>query len=305
MLLAEELEFGDVVGTSGRERAGGWASLEIGDVGGKVAGFKSQLGSASLYVDGEGTVFTRRQRSVAGFEIEGDEDDSEGRGRFLAAGDLNRGRARVHVRGGQNGKISGGGGQDQAGEVGDGDVVGVGNTAEAVAGDFETVIERGDAGDEGNIQSGGRSFLGGEDCAGDAAGTPLDGSVEFLGVQRSDKESAAGGVGCELVTIGEFHGDAGSKAAVDVQHGEGGALATDKFAGKQEDARGGSRGRLLGGEDRSEREHKREEERNLPEEARRCRHNEIVVEIGSRQKATDGKDRRVKWPCPAGRFCPI
>ena len=170
----------------------------------------------------------------------------------MAADDLNRGRARVHVRGGQNGKISGGGSKNQPWEIGDGDVVGVGNTAKAVAGDFETIIQRGDAGDKGDIQSGGRGFLGSEDGAGYASRSPLNGGVEFLGVQRGDEESAAGGVGGQLVAIGEFDGDARSEAAVNVQDGEGGTLAADEFAGKQKDARGGGRGRFLGGEGRSE-----------------------------------------------------
>jgi hypothetical protein len=80
MLFADEFELGDVVGAAGGEGAGSGAALKVGYFGGEVAGFEVQFGGASLHADGEGAMLTRRQGCVTGFEIEGNEDDSESGG---------------------------------------------------------------------------------------------------------------------------------------------------------------------------------------------------------------------------------
>ena len=157
-------------------------------------------------------------------------------------------------------------------------MVGIGDSAKAVAGDFQAVSQRSDAGNEGDSLGGRGGLCSGEDGTGDAAGTPFNGGEKLGGVEWRNEESAAGGVGDELVAIGEEDGHAGSETAVDVKDSEGGALAANKLARKEQDTGMGRRWSLLCEErDHNEQERSEEREEEFPAGGRDG-HNEIVVE---------------------------
>ena len=301
MLLANEFEFGGVLGAAAGNGTHCDATLQIGDFGGEVAGFERDFGGAAAHANSQSAMFTGSQGSAAGFQFEGDEDDDEGLHGFLAADHLNLRGAGIEVRRGKNGEIGGRGCEDEARFVVEGDAVGVGDAAEAVPADFNAIAEGSKARNGADLQRGGGRIRGGNNGAGDTARTALDGSVELFDVQWSDKEGAAGGIGGELIAVGEFHGDAGSKAATDIEDREGGAFAADEFAGEKKDTRGGSGRRLLSRSNRAERRQKKESKENSGKNGK-VRHNEIVVENGPGQKCGKRERREQKEPCSRSGF---
>src|SRR5579883_207379 len=137
-------------------------------------------------------MFTGSERRGTGFEIQGNQDDDEGLVGFLAAGDLHLRRAGIHVRWRNHGEIRRGGGEHETGLIVEGDAVGVGDAAKAVAANFDAIAKGGDTRNERNFQGSRGRFSGRENSAGEAAGASLNGSENLLRVERSDEEGAAG-----------------------------------------------------------------------------------------------------------------
>ncbi len=160
-----------------------------------------------------------RERGVAGLQFQADKNNREGIGGFLSAAYFYFRRAWIHVRWRKDCERTRRGGENESGQPGDGDVIGVGIAAETVAEELEAVGNGGDARGFGDGLRSGRNVCGGIDGAGDAAAASLNGGGDFAEDERRNEKGATSGVGGDFITVGEEDGDAGSEAAGDIEYG--------------------------------------------------------------------------------------
>jgi len=113
---------------------------------------------------------------------------------------------------------------------------------------------------------------------------PIDICVDYSRVQRRSKQRATRRVRGDRLAIGKYNIHAGSEPPVQVENRESSVFARDQFAGKQEGARSGRRGRLLSGGKLDAQEEETQAQNGTPEATGEGAHRGIVVEISTAKK---------------------